>query len=59
VRTVSGEFRTGLGDPECSLDVLEPFFPESLDGDLLVEETFLGNFGGILLGERFSGLRED
>ena len=37
----------------------DALFPESLDGDLLVEKTFLGNFGGILLGDRFSGLRDD
>ena len=56
--------RTGLGDPEFSLDVLEPgiFFlaaGELLEWRMLLEaDSFLGNFGGSLLGDRFSGLRD-
>ena len=52
--------RTGLGDPECSLD--PAFFFGSAVGELLElrmllpEDPFLGNFGGSLLGDRFSGL---
>ena len=57
--------RTGLGDPECSLDpALETkvFFFGSAVGELLElrmllpEDPFLGNFGGSLLGDFFSGL---
>jgi len=57
-----GVLRTGLGDPESSLDVLEPFFlaaGELLEWRMLLEaDSFLGNFGGSLLGDRFSGLRD-
>ena len=59
-----GVLRTGLGDPECSLDVLGIFFLEPAAGELLecrmllAADSFLGNFGGSLLGDRFSGLRD-
>ena len=57
-----GVLRTGLGEPESSLDVLEPFFlaaGELLEWRMLLEvDSFLGNFGGSLLGDRFSGLRD-
>ena len=46
-----GVLRTGLGDPECSLHVLELRM-------LLAADSFFGNFGGSLLGDRFSGLRD-
>ena len=59
-----GVLRTGLGDPESSLDVLAPgsFFlapGELLEWRMLLAvDSFLGNFGGSLLGDRFSGLRD-
>jgi len=59
-----GVLRTGLGDPECSRDVLEPGIPFLDAGELLelrmllAEDSFLGNFGGSLLGVRFSGLKD-
>ena len=61
-----GVLRTGLGDPECSLDVLDSriFFLGPVEGELLewrmllAADSFLGNFGGSLLGDRFSGLRD-
>ena len=59
-----GVLRTGLGDPECSLDVLEILFFGPAAGELLewrrllATDSFLGNFGGSLLGDRFSGLRD-
>ena len=56
--------RTGLGEPECSLELSETevFFFLSAVGELLElrmllpEDPFLGNFGGSLLGDFFSGL---
>ena len=59
-----GVLRTGLGDPECSLDVLDPGIPFLAAGELLewrmllAADSFLGNFGGSLLGDRFSGLKD-
>ena len=50
-----GVLRTGLGDPDCSLDVLEILFFGPAVG---AADSFLRNFGGSLLGDRFSGLRD-